>query len=217
MRRNWTRRWGELSEADRDALWLHFFQRKTAKEMGATLGISDDAAQKRVSRAVERLREIFAKRGVTVGAGGLVVVLAANAVQAAPAGLAASIATASLAGTAAISTTTATAIKTLAMTTLQKTIITGVLAAAVGAGVYEAHDAAVLRQQALVLAQQQEPLAEANQQLSRERDEAAAQLAALRGENERLEQASAEVLKLRGEVTRLREEANAGEPAHECG
>ena len=52
--------------------------------MAQTLGISDDAAQKRVSRAVERLREFFAKRGVTIGASGLVVVITANAVQAAP-------------------------------------------------------------------------------------------------------------------------------------
>ena len=54
--------------------------------MAQTLGISEDAAQKRVSRAVERLREFFAKRGVTVGASGLVVVISANAVQAAPVG-----------------------------------------------------------------------------------------------------------------------------------
>ena len=59
---------------------------------------------------------------------------------------------------------------------------------------------------ARALAQQQAPLAEANQQLGRERDEAATQLAALSGENERLQAASGEVLKLRGEVTRLREE-----------
>ena len=64
------------------------------------LGTSDDTAQKRVSRAVERLRESFARRGVTVGASGLVVVLSANAVQAAPVGLARTISTATaLAGT----------------------------------------------------------------------------------------------------------------------
>ena len=73
-----------------------------------------------MSRAVERLREFFAKRGVTVGASGLVVVISANAVQAAPVGLAVTISTAAaLAGTTLATTATATATKAIAMTTLQ--------------------------------------------------------------------------------------------------
>ena len=75
-----------LDETDRAAVLLRYFQNKSLREVGVTLGTSDDAAQKRVSRAVDRLREFFTKRGVTVGASGLVVVIAANAVQAAPAG-----------------------------------------------------------------------------------------------------------------------------------
>jgi len=55
------------------------------------LGASENAAQKRLTRAVERLREFFAKRGVTVGASGLTLVISANAVQAAPFALGASI------------------------------------------------------------------------------------------------------------------------------
>ena len=89
---------GELSEPDRDAVLLRYFERKSAREMAQTLGISDEAAQKRVSRAVERLREFFAKRGITVGASGLVVVISANAVQAAPAGLSTAIVGAAFTG-----------------------------------------------------------------------------------------------------------------------
>jgi RNA polymerase sigma factor (sigma-70 family) len=37
---------GELSESDRDALLLRYFERKSACEMAQTLGISDDATQK---------------------------------------------------------------------------------------------------------------------------------------------------------------------------
>ena len=85
-----------LDETDRSAILLRYFENKSLREVGATLGTSDDAAQKRVSRAVERLREFFAKRGVTVGAGGLVVVISANAVQAAPVGLAAAISSAAV-------------------------------------------------------------------------------------------------------------------------
>jgi RNA polymerase sigma factor (sigma-70 family) len=114
----------ELSQGDRDALLLRYFERKSAPEMAQLLGISDEAAQKRVSRAVERLREFFAKRGVTVAASGLVIVISAHAVQSAPAGLTAAISTAAtLGGTALAGTATLTAAKTIIMTTLQKTLL----------------------------------------------------------------------------------------------
>src|SRR5207249_11759078 len=100
---------GELSEADRDALLLRYFERKSAREMAQTLGTSEEAAQKRVSRAVERLREFFTKRGFTVGSSGLVVVISANAVQAAPVGLAVTISSAAALTGIAFQTTTAIA------------------------------------------------------------------------------------------------------------
>src|SRR5437762_119535 len=111
-----------LDETDRAAVLLRYFENKSLREVGATLGTSDDAAQKRVSRAVERLREFFAKRGVTVGASGLVIVISANAVQAAPVELALAISTAAaaLAETTITATATVTATKAIAMTTLQK-------------------------------------------------------------------------------------------------
>jgi RNA polymerase sigma factor (sigma-70 family) len=83
-----------LDEADRSAVLLRYFENKSLREVGRILGTSEDAAQKRVSRAVERLREFFAKRGVSVGASGLAGVISANAVQAAPAALAVTISTA---------------------------------------------------------------------------------------------------------------------------
>src|SRR5207249_3964762 len=89
-----------LDETDRAAVLLRYFENKSLREVGQQLGTSDDAAQKRVSRAVERLREFFAKRGITTGASGLVVVISANAVQAAPVGLAVTISSAALAGVA---------------------------------------------------------------------------------------------------------------------
>src|SRR6185295_635297 len=127
---------GELSEPDRDAVLLRYFEKKSAQEMAEHLGISDEAAQKRVSRAVERLREFFAKRGVTVGASGLVVVVTANAVQAAPVGLAITISTAAaFAGTTLTTTATVTATKVIAMTTLQKTLVAATVVALAGAGI----------------------------------------------------------------------------------
>ena len=92
---------GALDETDRSAILLRYFENKNLREVGETLGTTEDAAQKRVSRAVERLREFFSKRNVTIGAGGLAVLISANAVQSAPMGLAATISTdAVLAGTA---------------------------------------------------------------------------------------------------------------------
>jgi len=152
--------------------------------------VSDDAAQKRVSRAVEQLREFFAKRGVTVGASGLVVVIAANAVQAAPAGLA-----------VAISTTAVLAGATLATTA------TATVAMLAGAGIYEARQTSQLREQNQALQQQE---TEQIKQLQKERDTATNQAARLLAENSRLKSDfnQTELLKLRGEIGTVRQKNN---------
>src|SRR5206468_4346833 len=95
---------GELAEPDRDALVLRYFECRSAREIARVLGTTEEAAQKRVSRAVERLRDFLAKRGVSVGAGGLVLAITANAVQAAPIGMAAAISTTAVLTGTAIST-----------------------------------------------------------------------------------------------------------------
>jgi RNA polymerase sigma factor (sigma-70 family) len=202
---------GELNEAERDAVLLRYFERKSACEMAQILGTSEDAAQKRVSRAVERLREFFSKRNVTIGAGGLAVLISANAVQSAPVGLAATISAAAVLTGTAVSTSTAIATtKIIAMTALQKTIIGTALVAAVGTGVFEAHQAVRLREQNQTLRQQQTSLAEKIRQLQRQRGEATNQVAGLLAENAQLQsgQKEAELLKLRGAVGQLQSEAN---------
>ncbi len=85
-----------LDETDRAAVLLRYFENKSLREVGQALGATENAAQKRLTRAVEQLRGFFAQHGVTIGASGLVVVISANAVQAAPAGLAVTISTAPL-------------------------------------------------------------------------------------------------------------------------
>jgi RNA polymerase sigma factor (sigma-70 family) len=91
-----------LDDSDRTAVLLRYFENKSLREVGETLGTNEDAARKRVQRAVERLREFFTQRGITIGAGGLAGVIATNAIQAAPMGLAPAITTsASVAGTTA--------------------------------------------------------------------------------------------------------------------
>ena len=184
---------------------LRFYEGRNLRDVGAALGATEDAAEKRVSRAIERLREFFAKRGVTAGASGLVAVISANAVQAAPAGLAVTISTdAALAGITLTTTASVTATKAIAMTTLQKTIIGAAFVATVGTGVYEARQASALRVQNQMLTRQQAPLVEQIQDLQQERDDASNRLARLADENATLKNNSAELMKLRGEVGILR-------------
>ncbi len=54
-----------LGEADRRAILLRFYERRNLHTVGDVLGVSDDAAQKRVSRALEKLRVWLGRRGVT--------------------------------------------------------------------------------------------------------------------------------------------------------
>ena len=191
----------ELGDADREAVLLRYFKNQDFQAVGLALGVSDAAAQKRVSRAVERLREFFAQRGVSVGASGLALVISANAVQTAPIGLALSLSATALIG----GTLTTTATQAIAMTTTQKVLITTVLAAAVGTGLYEAREALHARNSATTSRQQLAALDQQLQQVTRERDEATRRLAGTPNE-ERLNRATSELLKLRGEVARLRGE-----------
>ncbi len=90
-----------LDEADREAIVMRFYEQRDFRSLGAALGVSDDAAQKRVSRALEKLRLRLASQGVALGLGALASLMAARAVSAAPAGLSGSARTAALAGAGA--------------------------------------------------------------------------------------------------------------------
>ena len=101
---------GQLGKADRNAVVLRFFQNKSAREIAAALNVHESAAQKRLNRAVEKLRAYFLKRGAVVSAGALTGALSIHSVQGAPAHLAASVIAVSAKETA-ISTSTLTLIK----------------------------------------------------------------------------------------------------------
>ncbi|MGO8926884.1 MAG: RNA polymerase sigma factor [Limisphaerales bacterium] len=89
-----------LPESDRNAVLLRFFQAKPMGAVGEHLGVSEEAAKKRISRAVDKLRSFFVCRGITLGAAALAGALAHSAVQAAPGALVAKV-TAAQAGIAA--------------------------------------------------------------------------------------------------------------------
>lgn len=127
----------ELNEPDYDALVLRFFKNNGMNQIGQVLGVSEDAAQKRVGRALEKLKGILAQQGIRTSATALGIAISANAVGSAPVTLVLSISTAaSIAGTIQASTAIA-ATKVIAMTTLHKALIGGALAAAIGTGIYQ--------------------------------------------------------------------------------
>jgi RNA polymerase sigma factor (sigma-70 family) len=99
-----------LDNTDRNAIVLRFYQQKSLAEVGQSLGVNPDAAQKRVTRAVDKLRQYLVKRGVMLTSTVIASAVAANSVQAAPAGLAVTV-TAAAAKGAAISATLTTLVK----------------------------------------------------------------------------------------------------------
>jgi RNA polymerase sigma factor (sigma-70 family) len=91
----------ELGERDREAVLLRFFEERTFPEIGAKLSLSEDAARMRVERALEKIRTLLARQGVTSTSAALGVALASQRVIAAPAGFATAVTSAALAGTSA--------------------------------------------------------------------------------------------------------------------
>ncbi len=90
----------QLDSSDREAVLLRYFEKRDLRSLGVYLGVSEDAAQKRVSRAVDKLRDLLAERGVTIAAVALGAMLTEQAVLAGPAGLAATVGSKALKGVA---------------------------------------------------------------------------------------------------------------------
>src|ERR1035437_3461693 len=100
-----------LGTSERDALVLRYFQNKSIAEVGKSLGLEENTAQKRVSGALENLRKDFAKRGVSATTAIIAGAISANSVQAAPVVLAKSVTAVALAKGATASTSTLTLVK----------------------------------------------------------------------------------------------------------
>ncbi len=187
----------ELKEADREAILLRYFENRQFAEVGTKLGLNENAARMRVERALEKLRAVFLRRGIAATTA-LASVISANAVQMAPAGLAATLTTASLAGAG---TGTFTLLKIMTATQLKFGVTTLVVAGTT--------TALVMQHQAQV-------------KLRAENESLTQQIAQLKMDNESLLNRSAagadskllpdeqlnELLKLRSEVGMLRQRTN---------
>jgi RNA polymerase sigma factor (sigma-70 family) len=192
----------QLGAADRTAIMLRFFEQRDFGVVGAALGSNEDAARMRVNRALEKLQALLRHRGFTLSAAALGSALAAQAVTAAPAGLAAGISSAVLAGTATGTATTFTALKLILMTKLKIGIVGAVVVASVATPL-------VLQQQARARLREQDNSLQQQQ----------SQVAALQAENHRLSKQAADnslasnqpddLQRLRAEAAALQQQTGA--------
>ncbi len=116
-----------LGESDREALLLRFFRNLDFRSVGTALGVSDDTAQKRVTRSLEKLRTYLSRRGVSASATTLATLLSTNAIQAGPAGLVATLTTASLTSASVESSTIASILQILAAPKIKAGMIGGII------------------------------------------------------------------------------------------
>jgi uncharacterized protein (TIGR03435 family) len=119
-----------LGQTDRAALVLRFFEGRSLNEVGAALGASEDAAKKRVNRALEKLHRFFSKRGVSSTTAMIAGAISANSVQAAPVALTKSVIAVAITKGAAASGSTSTiikgALKIMAWTKMKTTVAVSV-------------------------------------------------------------------------------------------
>ena len=120
----------QLSEKDRSAIVLRFYEQKSFGEVGNVLGVDADVAQKRVSRALEKLRIFFARRGVSSTTAIIAGAISANSVQTAPVALAKAVTVIAVTKGAVASGSTLTlikgALKIMAWTKMKTAIVVGV-------------------------------------------------------------------------------------------
>lgn len=194
----------ELGAEDRAAIMLRFFEQQDFRSVGEALGNNEDAARKRVDRALEKLESLLKRRGIALSATALAATLGTSAVSAAPVGLAVSISSAALASAAAGGGTTLTILKIMSMTKMKVAVVGVIVAAGVAIPLAMQHktntelraENETLRQQASKL----DELTKENERLARlAASPTVASAAKTTNDPQR------EVLRLRGEVGKLRQ------------
>jgi len=123
---------GGLGEADRNAVVLRYFENKTGAEAAAAMHLTEAAVQKRVGRALEKLRRFFHHRGVGSTTALIAGAISVHSVHAAPTALAGAVTAAAITKGATASASTLTlikgALKIMAWTKANIVIVTGVVA-----------------------------------------------------------------------------------------
>ena len=156
----------KLNQTDRDALLLRFFEQRSLAEIGSALGTNEDAAGKRVRRALEKLRGVLGRRGITTTGAALSTVITAHAVQVAPAGMAVSLTTSALTGAGAATGIITSAFKIMALTKTQLAIGGIAIAALTASLIVESNSQKTLRRENETMQQKLAQLTADNQSLS---------------------------------------------------
>ncbi len=130
----------ELDDRDREAVLMRFFEGQPFASVAVALRVNEDAARKRVDRALDKLGALLSRKGITSTGSALALLLANQTAIAAPASVAASITSAVLAGvgTATLSGAGATGIFIMSTSKVITGITAAIALAAIGSAVYQA-------------------------------------------------------------------------------
>ncbi|HEX7862854.1 MAG TPA: sigma-70 family RNA polymerase sigma factor [Verrucomicrobiae bacterium] len=202
-----------LGSHDRQAIVLRYFEQRDLREVGVAIGSNEDAARKRVNRALEKLRDLLSRRGVALSTTALASALGAQAVCAAPLGLSVTVATAALSTAAAGGGTAITILHLMSMTKLQGGVIAAVTLALSIPLVIQYRSAASLRAENDTLRAQVEQVAALTEENTRLSNQLAG---AQQSTPTRSKEEFNELMRLRGQVGTLKktaEEANAAAAA----
>lgn len=192
----------QLGAEDRTAILLRFFEQCDFPSVGQALGSNEEAARKRVARALEKLHLLLQRRGVSLSAAALATLLATEAVAAAPAGLAVGLAGTVLSSAAACGTAISV-LKIMNMTTLKLGVVGAIVVGGVATPLAIQHQSLVKqRKENQALRQQVEQMANVaaeNDRLSN---------SVVRAHSATSDDQLRELLRLRGEVGMLRSQSN---------
>lgn len=165
-----------LSERDREAVLLRYFQGMAFAEIGALLGVGEDGARKRVDRALDKLRVLLRPQGIGSTGAALAALLGSQAAAAVPPALATNIA-----GTALASATTVSGLTAFFSLTKLQAVLAGVVIAGGAVGlVVQQRTISGLRTQEAKTQEQVAALAADNQALARRSAQTQTEVARLR-------------------------------------
>jgi RNA polymerase sigma factor (sigma-70 family) len=134
----------ELNERDREAILLHFFDKRSFGDLGAKLCLTESGARMRVERALDKLRISLGRRGITSTTSALALALGSQAMAALPGSLATTVTTAALAGAAPTAGVAALFLMSITKTQLGAAIAV-ILAGAAVLGVAQHREIAALQ------------------------------------------------------------------------
>jgi RNA polymerase sigma factor (sigma-70 family) len=196
----------EMKESDRIAIVLRFLENRSLREVGEALGLQENAARMRVDRALEKLRGLLARRGITSTGAGLAGALAVGVILPAPSAFAATVASTALASSVVAGSTTLSFVQIMTLSKVQISVASVLVIAGIAVPAWQQTRLQAARSEAAALQTQVAEVSTLREEVGRLRA-----VEADRAELERLRQYQAEV---QPELVRLRGMAGAARRAN---